>query len=393
MKRTILTFLSLVLAGSLAFAETTPAPAPVGEIHFSVTGIFLPAYAIDSKDVVSGWGMNWADNGPGTYNDFKITYTSAGKDFGFYLDDKFSQDQISTTLNDIAAWYKFNPMLKLTLGKINCGEYSEFSQIAGDQLESKFFNQEFGSLVQVSPVEPLSIGFAYYVPGSNTSVDSSGAIKANTSTSFVDNFGLAVSYKIGDAGLVHAFYKAAGGNVTGGDNFKLFDVGGNYAPAKEWFFSAAYEYDFSTIAGASKANSINGIYVGAKYTGLTNIVVTVDYHVNTGKKADADTKTYNYIEAAVEYDFANIPLAVGLQGGYDSGMANTYKWKGNGLLGGSDDFASVVGGAEIYPYVQYNFSSANVRAGFLYLTGGIDIPTGGTTKPAWAVPITYNLSF
>lgn len=392
MKRKSLTFLSLILTGALAFAQTAPtasAPAPVGEIHTSITGIFYPAYATNSSDIVNGWGPSWAGNG-GTYNDAKVTYTSAAKDYGFYADSHFSLDYVGAQLYDIAAWYKFVDKVKLTLGKINNGEYSEFSQLAGDQLESKFFNQEFGALVQVYPTSPLSVAFAYYTPG--TAATSSPATQ--TSTNIADNFGLALSYKIGDAGIVHAFYKATGSKVTSsGDNLKLFDVGGNYAPAKEWYFSAAYEYDFSTIAGASTANSINSIYLGTKYTGFTNIVVTVDYHVNTGKKANADTKTYNYIEGAVEYDFPNSPLAVGLQGGYDSGMGNSYSWQGNSLNGGSDDFVYLVGGAEIYPYVQYNFASASVRAGYLYLTGGIDNGVGGTTKAAWAVPITYNLSF
>ena len=401
MKRIALGLITLSLAG-MAMAQTEPASAPpAGKLDISITGVFYPAVAYGSSAPTAVWGPSWVGYpgtqtpqlSGGTYNSFKLSYSAA--DYGLYADERFSLDTLNLSLYSAAVWYKFNDALKLTLGKINNGEYSEFSQLAGDQLESKFFNEELGALVQVYPTAPLSLAAAYYVPGSENS--GSDSLPATTKRNPADNLGFAASYKLGDSGIVHGFYKSYQ-KPTDSATLKLVDFGGNYAPSKDWYFSAAYEYDFSTEADGDTANALNDIYVGAKFTGISQVTVTLDYNVDTGTQNGGSSKTYQYIEGAVEYALPSSPLAIGLQAGYDSGIANVvWEWQGNGLEGGTDDFTSIVGGVEIYPYVQYNFKGGpSVRAGFLYLSGGVDDTASGgpsDTKSTWAVPVTYNINF
>ncbi len=78
-------------------------------------------------------------------------------------------------LSWFATYYKFGDIVKVTIGRPRFNDYTEFSQIEGNNFK-RFGDSDYMGIVQVFPVPGASIAAALYVP--YNSADAIGSLNA-----------------------------------------------------------------------------------------------------------------------------------------------------------------------------------------------------------------------
>jgi len=243
MKKLLVVLLALSVFGMFAFAEDAAAPAPA--VQITSWGRYQ-ANVIDSDGNMSMGPGGWASVGAkGTFTDLSLGYDA--KTYGLSATAEFNSADIflntedtktlvtSTSLRDYNGWVKpFNGMVKFSAGKLRSGDY----RLADN--DSNGFNSrmdDYGYMVQLFPVDGLSIG--YYNP-----ISSDGTAMKFDATLL----GFGASYALKDIGTFYAQYLGSktnetfvGANVTAIQGLGLL-VGYTYTTAEKCAIHAQESY-------------------------------------------------------------------------------------------------------------------------------------------------------
>jgi len=193
----------LIAMALLAFSMPIFADAPAaGSFHAWNQGNLFLYWQQGSASSTWGWGPQW-DVVPGLDQEWTFSYD--GNNYGFNATFEFGGDAfgsgtgIPAAISWFATYYKFGDLVKVTIGKPRFNDYTEFSQIEGNNYK-RFGDSDWMAIAQLFPTPGASIAAAFYVPG----VDAYG----NTnSADYAKNFGIAGSYAIPNMVSIKAMYR------------------------------------------------------------------------------------------------------------------------------------------------------------------------------------------
>jgi hypothetical protein len=368
----ILIALALLALSVPTFAE----PPAAGSFHAWNQGNLFPYYKIGSADAVWGWGPQW-DSAPGPDQEWTFAYD--GTNYGFNGTFEFGGDQFvlgSTNGGQPLSWfgtyYKFGELAKVTIGKPRVSDYTEFSQMEGNNVAARFMDSDWGALLQLFPVTGLSIGAVAYVPNVNA---------ATTTFKVADigkNFGLAASYAIPNIAKISvdwrtiAFANAGGGagvpdTPTAVGPTQLLGLGLNVSALKGFGLNAGFQMNMSNL------NTPTKLFVSASTGMIAPISIALDFAL--AKAAN----TFYAVEGDVSLPLMN-SWSVGARIGYDTGVG----WFNQGV----GDW----NGFELWPYITKAFDNgSSFKVGFVYASGST--ATGATKLAVTAVPVIYVWAF
>ena len=387
MKKLLIVLLALTVISVAAFADdAAPAPAPVGQFHISNYGELFPYASVGGGGATVGWGPNWDPN-HGVDQDWNFTYDGNG--FGYAGKFEFAMGNIldSTTgwgnIKSFDAYYQITKYVKFTAGQLDVTDYRWSTFIEG-AFNDRFGARSFAGMVQVYPVDGLSLAVLENVPGQTTNVTgvTTGYGGKNALTSYeqasISSYGttvpadyqdwtnLAASYEIKDVAKFYAAWN---------NTLQEVSVGVNVSALKPVSFQVVYDDDYNSAASTSAST----IWATASYT---KDALALSLDLGYGSGTSWYSQTAFAFEINPEYTIGK--YAVGALLGYDNGQ-------GLVLFGGQDNTWD---GAEVYPYVKANFDNGSfLQVGVLYASGsGVSGGANGG-KSFFSIPITYSVSF
>jgi len=184
------------------------APA-AGSFHAWNQGNLFPYYSVGGAAGGWGWGPTW-DTNSAQGIDQEWTFSYDGNNYGFsgtfeFGGGFFGVDGATSPGGGALSWfqtyYKFGDIAKVTIGRPRFNDYTEFSQVEGNNFK-RFGDSDYMAIVQVFPVAGASIAAALYVPyiyadttGSANYILNQASL-ATVSPDYGSNFGLAASYAV-----------------------------------------------------------------------------------------------------------------------------------------------------------------------------------------------------
>ena len=389
MKKLLIVLLALTVISVFAFADdAAAAPAPVGQFHISNYGELFTYASVGGGGATVGWGPNWDPN-HGVDQDWDFTYDGNG--FGYAGRFEFAMGNIlaSTTgwgnIKSFKAYYDLGKYVKFTAGQLDVTDYRWSTFIEG-AFNQRFGGRVFAGMVQVYPVDGLSLAVLENVPGQTLDIpgvtnlkaygykDVPGITQASLSSygttvpaDYQDWTNLAASYEMKDVAKFYAAWN---------NTLQEVSLGVNVSAIKPVSIQVVYDYDYVPLATSTSASTI---WATASYT-KDALAVSLDLGYGTGTSWYAQTAFA--FEINPEYTIGK--FAVGALLGYDNGY-------GLGLFGGQDNTWD---GAEIYPYVKANFDNGSfVQVGVLYASGSGVAASANGGQSLLSIPITYSVSF
>lgn len=346
MKRLICAVAAIAAAGTLAFADDAATAAtaakPIGTFTAWNEGIVKFYDKEDGSDATTGWGPAW-DKATGI--DQEWTFGYAGANYGFSGTLEFGMDNLGNTgayssasttfttpsVSWFNTYYKFGKYLELQVGKLSVSDYRNNGTIIEGGWGKQIAGSEFGPLVQVTPIDNLSLG-VFLDMGSD----------GFAASDYLAHLNFGASYSLPELFTATAQYR----NV---DNY--VDAG--------LTLTALKPVTIKLGAQSTTTDFYNDLIVSASAGGsfVENLKTNVD--VKYANPAAGDFG----VEAQGEYAIGS--YAVGARVGYEnvSGGAGTLLW-------GNADGLDSTGGLEVYPYAVANFDNGSyVRLGFIYTTG------------------------
>lgn len=322
-------------------------------------GIMYPIYKLGSADLTAGWGpVGWAPAGanaaanPSLYQQWDFAYD--GDNFGFLAELEFNGSDFATALHHFGVYFKPFDMLKITMGAPRISDYKVGTFIEGAHT-GRVMDGTYGAIVQLMPVDGLSVGAAVYVPNADPSTFTMDWEKA---------FGFAASYAIPNIATVLAQARLDQEWVEGTVDVKALQGIG---------LMASFKYDWT--AGEE------GIYALASAKGT---VGPVNLALDAGLKNNVGTLFDTMAFAAdVNAQYAiNMTWALGATIGFDNGA---------GVVGSGEGTPG--NGISLFPYVKAMFGDSYLKVGFVY-AGGYDARDSLAAADAViAVPVLYVISF
>jgi hypothetical protein len=352
MKRLLCAVAAIAVAGSFAFAEDAATAAkPVGTFTAWNEGIVKLYDKQGSDDATTGWGPAWDWTNGAIDQEWSFSYT--GADYGFsgtlefgfdnignttdYSDTTFGTTTNAPTVSWFNTYYKFNKYVELQVGKLLVGDYRPFGTLIEGGFVKRIAAQEFGPLLQLTPIDNLSLG-AFVNMGTDGFAVSD----------YVSHINVGASYAIPELLSVRAQYRG-----TANDSKANYISGGvkviALKPATVVASFQAQADDFAdTLAVRASA--------GGSFVQDLTTNVDVAYAANSGDSQYG-------AEAQAEYAIGK--YAVGARVGYENVSGG-----GGTLLWGNSDGIKGTGGFEVYPYAAVNFDNgSSVRLGVVYTTG------------------------
>jgi len=374
MKKLLVVLLALTCLGAMAFAD---APA-AGSFHAWNQGNLFPYYQIGSTAASMGWGPQW-DAVHGIDQEWTFSYD--GNHYGFDATLEFGMDNFANTgltpsatnISWFSTYYNFGDLVTVRIGKPRFNDYTEFSQVEGNNFK-RFGDSDFMGILQVKPVTGLSLAAALYMPGDAQATAVTNA-NAGTSPDYSNNIGIAAAYAMPNLASVKVMYRANESTMgVSGSATKLFSAGVNVSAVKGLTINGDVQADIS--------NSNDTIIKGFVAAG-TSMVAPLNLSLDVFFESDQSPSLSKYgFEVNAEYPIMT-GWVVGANVGYDgSSQSNTYfGWFNQGV----GDW----GGFEIWPYVKANFDNgSSLKIGVVYATA-----TGSTSNATIAIPVIYVWSF
>ena len=182
MKKALVVLLALVLGAGLLFAADAK------------WGAWIEGDVVLYNDAgQAGITPSWVGAGP--YNTLSLSYSE--DNFGFAMTDEFAADSWGVALRDIKGWYKlFDGMLKVSAGKLRTRRLSRRpASSKAANVVTRTLNAEWGALLQLTPVEGLSVGVGAQFPVPIAAAD------------YANNMVFGVSYDLKDIAKVYLNYR------------------------------------------------------------------------------------------------------------------------------------------------------------------------------------------
>ncbi len=394
MKKLVVLLLALAVIGLAVYADDAmAAPAPQGQFHAWNYGMMMTYASVDGGPASVGWGPSWDPN----YGiDQEWTFSYDGKNYGYSGTFEFGMGnfgQSTTGGNGEISWfntyYKFGDVAKVTLGKLDIGDYRWTTFIEG-AANARFGQRDYAGMLQVYPISGLSLAVLQRVPGDTTawgpgpSEDATNySYGTNADADYQQNLNLAASYEMKDTFKAYVAWNNSANEVS---------VGVNLMATKPLTVQVVYDDDYTAPVKTST------VWLTAGYT-MGALALTLDAGYANGINqyqaggSLSDTLSAMAGEVQIEYTFGQ--YAVGAKIGYDDG-------KGMGLFNGQ---AAGWTGFEAWPYIKANFDNgSNISIGILYASGANNggevlnsaswnAGTPGYSKSLFAVPIAYTWAF
>jgi hypothetical protein len=329
MKRALVVLLALVLGAGLLFAADAKWGAWIeGDVVL---------YDSDGNAYV-GPGWFGAPAGAGAYNTLSLSYSE--DNFGFAMTSEFEADAFNSALRDIKGWYKlFDGMLKVSAGKLRIGDYRPTTYVEGTAAYGRILSAQWGLLLQVMPVEGLSIGVAAEYPNGRPGV-------ANAAD-YANNLAFAASYDIAELAKLFVQYSL------------MTDTLGVAAEVK-----AVKGLPILVSFAYNTASSAITTFLSASY-GMDKLSFALD-----AKIAYATAFDYG-VEANVGYALSDM---------YKVGATVSYANAGGAF------FTDLGAGFGVYPWF-------NVAVGGGSLNLGFALWTGDPAALGWKIPLKYVIAF
>jgi hypothetical protein len=342
MKKTLVILVALVLLlGSMSLSAE-------GKWTNWSEGILYPLYQVGGGGWNAGWGpVDWAAAGgePGLYNEWVFAYD--GDNFGFSAVLAFD-GRLLGNLGRFGVYFKPFDMMKLTMGAPRIDDYRFTTKIDGAGV-TRLNDGAYGAVLQLTPIEGLSVGAALYVP--NEAPTYGWLVKERC-------FGAGASYALPDIATLDATYSGDKNVVNA--SLKVTALQGIG-------IMAGYEIDWTM---AKLKNSV--------YASISSPVGPVNAALDGKLAMAADTSFAGELD--VQYPMGKWTL--GVTGGYDNGA---------GLIGSGEGTPG--NGFVVFPYVKAGFGDSYLKCGFVYAGGYAAYGSMAKTDAVMAVPILYVLSF
>ena len=318
MKKALVVLLALVLGAGLLFAADAK------------WGAWIEGDVVLYNDAgQAGITPSWAGAGP--YNTLSLSYSE--DNFGFAMTDEFAANNWGVALRDIKGWYKlFDGMLKVSAGRLRIGDYRPTSFVEGSSVVTRILNAEWGALLQLTPVEGLSVGVGAEFPVPIAAAD------------YANKMVFGVSYDIKDIAKVYLNYRMLNDQLGASVEVKAI---------KGLPILLGFAYD-------TTSSQINAL-LSASYT-MDKLSFAVDAVMQY------TTALAFAVEANVGYALSDM-YKVGMNLAYDDG----YGW--------TTDFTSGFG---VYPWVNVTVGSGSLNLGFALSTGA---------PLTWKIPLKYVIAF
>jgi hypothetical protein len=355
MKKLLVVLLALTLFGVFAFAQDAApmAPKPLGTFTAWNEGIAYLYNQTGSADATANWGPNW-DPTHGIDQEWSFNYD--GNNYGFsgtfefgmadFVHGTFAANNttdVTNTLSWFNTYYKFGKMVELQIGKLLAGDYRAPGGLIEGQFVKRIASGEFGPMLQVMPIDGLSIGAFANIPVAGINVSDYGT-----------NLNFGAAYSMPDMFKATLTYRTVDSILNGGVSVTALKP--------------------VTIVVGFQNNPDMFVYASAGGKFIENLTTNVDV------KYVAKSTAALGIEAQAEYAIGQ--YAVGARVGYDNAAGG-----GSGLIGNGDAIYTS-GGVFVYPYAVANFDNGSfVRIGVAY-SAGID-----TAKSLFQIPLVYVWSF
>jgi hypothetical protein len=418
MKKLLIVLLALTVIGVFAFADDAMAPAPVGQFHAWNYGMLfaMAANGSASSSTSVGWGPSWD---PNRGIDQEWTFAYDGKDYGFSGTFEFGMGDFgeSTTGAGSISWfdtyYKFGDFAKFTAGKLDIGEYRWTTFIEG-AANARFGQRAYAGMIQVYPIEGLSLAVLENVPGNTTTYmgDTVNAVNFSYGTFVGANYqnwtNVAASYVMKDMGKVYFAWNNTASEFSVGVNISAVkplslqvvyddDYAGGVATSTVWI-TGSYTMDALALTADIGFGSGTGQPYGTTnpVTGLpTGASTLTGAQVANGAQWSNGGSSTTAFAAEIKGEYTMGKYAVGALVGYDNGA-------GMGLFNGQ---AAGWTGLELYPYVKANFDNGSyITIGVLYASGANgggqtlnsaswNAATPGYSQSLFAIPISYCWAF
>jgi len=160
-KIALLITLMLLCTAMVVTADTTK----------SIGGYFNIKAILDNNVNQASFGPDWGGAGSGIYDSLGLTL-DAGT-MGITGGINFHGDAIADTIavGTVNAWVKpVGDALRLTLGKIDCGDYKITTPVNGSDMMPKILGGEWGIMAQIAAIANASIGVAVSIPVADADV-------------------------------------------------------------------------------------------------------------------------------------------------------------------------------------------------------------------------------
>jgi hypothetical protein len=390
----------LIALALLAFSMPIFADAPAaGSFHAWNQGNLFPYYSVGGGTGEMGWGPTW-DVPPAMGIDQEWTFSYDGNNYGFNGTFEFGGGFFTTgstspgggALSWFATYYKFGDIAKVTIGRPRFNDYTEFSQVEGNNFK-RFGDSDYMAIVQFFPVAGASIAAALYVPYITADIAGvAGSLSGSTfKPDYGENFGLAASYAVPNLVSVKVMGRIS--EATAGDNSSsstYISGGVNFSGVKGVVVNGDVQANLS-----NSGNTVIGAFLSASTSMFAPLSAAVDLVVISNSASQGNNpQTPIAIELNAEYVVA-APFSIGATVGYDGGTG----WLNQGI--GNYLTLNAWNGLEIYPYVKANFDNgSSLKIGVVYTSGGINGTasaiqgqTNNASQSVLAVPIIYVWSF
>lgn len=335
MKRALVVLLALVLGAGLLFAADAK------------WGAWIEGDVVLYDNAGNAYiGPNWV--GDGEYNTLSLSY--AEDNFGFAMTSEFPANEWGNDLRDIKGWYKlFDGMLKVSAGKLRIGDYRPTSFVEGTSVVTRIANAEWGLLVQLMPIEGLSVGAFVRYPVGKTAQD------------YANNLAFAASYDLKDLAKVYVQYRQMWTVPTLPAlpySQKDLGVAVEVKAIKGLPLLLAYNIDISTATAA------HNVMFSTSY-GMDKLSLALDAQVMYSTAFDFG------VEANVGYALSDM---------YKVGATIGYATSGGAF------FTDLGTGFGVYPWF-------NVAVGGGSLNLGFALWTGDPAALEWKIPLKYVIAF
>jgi len=399
-----------LLAFSMPIFADAPAAPAAGSFHAWNQGNLFPYYSVGGGTGEWGWGPTWDISagaaGTGTPAidpiDQEWTFSYDGNNYGFSGTFEFGGGWFALAptspgggaLSWFQTYYKFGDLVKVTIGRPRFNDYTEFSQIEGNNWK-RFGDSDYMAILQVFPTAGASIAAALYVPYVTADAAAvAGSLSGSTlKPDYADNFGLAASYAVPNLVTVKLMGRVSeqGAGITN-NNSEYISGAFNIAAVKDVVVNGAVQANLS-----NSSNTVISAFVSGSAAMFAPLTLAADLAIveqSASQPSNAVPQTAIVIELNAEYVVA-APFSIGAIVGYDGGAG----WFNQQI--GNYETDNAWNGLEIFPYVKANFDNgSSLKIGVVYTSGGIAgtaAPVQGQTNNAsqsvLAIPIIYVWAF
>jgi len=320
-------------------------------------GIMYPLYKVGDADATAGWGpVGWgAGTDAAIYQEWHFAFD--GDNFGYEAMLNFNGEDTAVSLHHFNVYFQPFDMLKVTMGAPRINDYRWTSFIEGNDGYGRVNNGTYGAVVQVMPVEGLSVGALVYVPNMDPAL-------ATSTVEWDKAFGFGASYSMMNVGTFYAQARL---------DSEFFNVGVDITALEGVGLGAYFGYDWTDGADSMRV-------IASAKAGLGPVNLALDAGLQTNQGTAADTLVFG-ADVDAKYPLSDM-WTVGATVGYDNGL---------GLVGGGAGTPGV--GFSLFPYVKAGFGDSSLTLGFIYASGYDAHDSVATADAVIALPIMYVISF